>query len=446
MKKYYSPDDTGGGGDPDPKPQKIPLPDYKDPESRKKYAAAFRQKYGPTSLRGLGDIPLRVNEKPEWASDTSKNLAVKEATRLGLDPALFYSSTMIEGQSGLYRTKNEKGQEVVNSTGDKNYPVSAMWSFGLDSFNDYLPQLKKKGYLPQDFDKNFTTWKGKPGTGGPLGPQYNDEDVMFKTTDAGIQAKAAMMRAFYDELDDYAKNKNIKLTPEQRDFFSLAHFNSGAHGFEMLNAYNKAGLLKNNDFLKKMPNVSIPEFDSLYNGNTQKSAALHKKIYGNVLPRLEAARGLKEEGLFDDMPKGGAPTGYIPLNAKQRGDWNAFLNYLNKDGADLMDQNTAVTKMAAYNKANPKSSITPEMIPFAQYEHQQLRTGDDFAGITGDRLQQLRSNLSPAYLNRDVSAVDGWLGPKTAMQYYPTAIQGQPGAYTDHGTDIESFLNQDQQA
>lgn len=271
---------------------RIPLPDYANPESRLKYAQAFRDKYGKDILSGYGDIPLRINEKPAWGSDTSRNLAMREAKKLGINPALFYASSMIEGQSGLYPGADKSlAPGLVKTTGDKDYPISGLWNFGLDSFQDYLPTLKKKGYLPQDFEKNYKVWD-KPGS--PLGAGYRDESVMFKNADAGVQAKAAMMRAFYDEVDDYAKSKNINLTPKQRDFFALAHFNSGAHGYQMLDAYNKAGLLKGEDFLQKMPNIPIAGV----------SPALHKQIYGNVSPRLAAARGLTEEGYFDeDQPK-----------------------------------------------------------------------------------------------------------------------------------------------
>jgi len=274
----------------------IPLPNYNDPTSRLNYANAFRQKYGREVLRGYGDIPLRVNEKPEFASDTSKNLAIKEGQKLGLDPALLYASSMIEGQSGLYPQKDKKtGEMTVNYTGDDEYPVSGLWSFGLDSFLDYLPQLKKKGYLPKDFEKNYKIWD-KPG--GPSGKDANEESVMFKTTDAGIQAKAAMLRAFNDEFDEKLHEKNITLSPQQRDFFRLAYFNSGQHSFQLLDAYKKNGLLKNDDFINKIPEVAIPEFIKLYKGDTKKAEALHKQIYGNIVPRLAAAKGLKQEGFF----------------------------------------------------------------------------------------------------------------------------------------------------
>lgn len=289
---------NAGPGDPAPGNQHIPLPNYNDPASRLAYAQAFRDKYGKEALTGYGDIPLRINEKPYWGTDTSKNLAVREAKRLGIDPALFYASSMIEGQSGLYSGADKSlPKGYVNSTGDKDYPVSGMWNFGLDSFQNYLPLLKQKGYLPNDFDKNFKVWD-KPGS--PSGPEYRDESTMFKNTDAGIQAKAAMMRAFYDELDDHAKRGNVKLTPEQRDYFALAHFNSGAHGYEMMDAYNKAGLLKDNKFIDKMPGIDIPFKVNGKVMSKEKAAALHKQIYNNVMPRILAAKGLKGEGYFDE--------------------------------------------------------------------------------------------------------------------------------------------------
>lgn len=279
-------------GDKEPEPVRIPLPDYNNPESRLAYAKAFRDRYGKEALSGYGDIPLRINEKPMYGSKTSRELAMQEARALGLNPALFYASSMIEGQSGLYpgAAKTPDGRPAWRGyTGDKDYPISALWGFGLDSFTDYYPSLVKKGYLPSDFDKQFRVWGGE---GGPLGRDADPEVAMFKNTDAGVKAKAAMMRAFYDELDDYAKKKNIRMTPEQRDFFALAHFNSGAHGYEMLDAYNKSGLLKGSEFLKKRPDIPIRGV----------SPALHQKIYSNVMPRILAARGLEKEGYFDEAP------------------------------------------------------------------------------------------------------------------------------------------------
>lgn len=275
----------------------IPLPDYQNPASRLNYAKQFREKYGKKTLENLGDIPLRVNETPSFGTDSSKNLARKAAAATGVDPALLYASAMLEGQSSLYpgSVKGVKKDEV-EYTGDDEFPVSGLWNYGLDSFQDYLPTLKQKGYLPKDFDKSYKIFD-KPG--GPNGKDGREESVMFKTADAGLQAKAAMMRAFNDELDNYAKTKNINLTGEQRDFFRLAHFNSGEHGYQLLDAYNKMGLLKDNKFLKSIPEIDVPAFVSFYKGDKAKAAKLHKQIYTNVVPRLDAARGLKEEKLFE---------------------------------------------------------------------------------------------------------------------------------------------------
>lgn len=293
--KYASGGETGPGDE----EAVIPLPDLKDEKARLAYAKAFKAKYGPDTPTGFGEIPLRAREKPVYGSDTSVNLINKAAKATGLDPALLYASSMIEGQSGLYAGaagKNEKGELLYRgNTGDKDYPISGLWGFGLDSFTDYYPTLQKKGYLPKDFDKQFKVWEEE---GGPLGADADPESVMFKNTDAGIQAKAAMMRAFYDEFDDYAKGKKITLTPEQRDYFALAHFNSGAHGYEMLDAYNKAGLLKGGKAIEAMPSIYVP-FKSKGKVMSKEAAAkLHKQIYGNVMPRIKAARGLKKEKYF----------------------------------------------------------------------------------------------------------------------------------------------------
>ena len=86
----------------------IPKPNYDDPQSRLNYAQSFTKKYGPL-MQGRGDTPLRINEAPDSGSDTAKNLASKEASKHGLDPALFYSSAMEEGiVSGLFPDKNGK--------------------------------------------------------------------------------------------------------------------------------------------------------------------------------------------------------------------------------------------------------------------------------------------------------------------------------------------------
>ena len=94
--------DNVNTGDPAPaKPSRLPLPDYKNPQSRLKYAEAFRNKYGDV-IAGMGDTPLRINEKPINSNLTSKQLSQKIGNQYGIDPALLYTSSMHEGMSGIY--------------------------------------------------------------------------------------------------------------------------------------------------------------------------------------------------------------------------------------------------------------------------------------------------------------------------------------------------------
>lgn len=259
----------------------IPLPDYTNPETRLNYAEAFTEKYGPLMAK-RGDTPLRINEKPAWATDTSINLAKKSAAPLGIDPVLFYASSMEEGQSGLYEGSNEPGK--VRWTGNKEYPVSGLWSFGLDSFPEKYESLVKKGYLPKEFDKNFTI-------GSDAGSK-NKEGVsaLFKNTDAAIQASAAMLKTYYDDIDAYAKNKNIPLSKKDRDFFALAAFNGGEGvGRQMLSEYYDNNYLKDGAYLNKRPTSGKGLKESSY-----------EKVYENTIRRIKMADALKKEGLAGD--------------------------------------------------------------------------------------------------------------------------------------------------
>lgn len=260
------PKDSGG---------RIPLPDYSNPESRLAYAKAFTQKYGPL-MSGRGDTPLRINEFPSWVTTRtpSKQLSVNASKGLDLDPALLYSSAMEEGFSGLYPDKNN----MVNTWSEnKDYPVSGYKNLGVDNFSDAYPGLVKKGYLPADFNKNFV----KRSQENEKGVMVNSAD--FKTPEAGLQAKAAMMRASRDEVDDYVKSHNIQLSPKARDFFGLISYNAGGgNAKKMIDDYNRSGYLKDDNFLKQRPSQSW------------------KGPYENVIRRLQMADALKNEGYFDD--------------------------------------------------------------------------------------------------------------------------------------------------
>lgn len=254
-------------------PGRLPLPDYKNPESRLKYAENWRKKYGP-SMQGRGDTPLRVNEIPDTAKDrlTAKQLSIKATKDLGLDPALFYASSMEEGMSGLYKNKEGK----IYASKNKDFPVSGFLSFGLDTFSDAYPGLVKKGYLPEGFDKKFSKSVEK----NEKKEKVNSAD--FQTAEDALTAKAAMIKSSEDEVGEFAERNKIDLSSEAKKFFTLINYNAGAgNAQKMLKSYSQKGYLKDDNFLKKRPDKSW------------------KQPYDNVIVRMRMAKALKDEGLFD---------------------------------------------------------------------------------------------------------------------------------------------------
>lgn len=272
-----------GGGD-----DRIPLPNYNDTTSRSNYLKQWTKKYG--DLEGRGDTVLKVNEVPRGGSDTAKNISTKVAKKYGLDPSLLYSSAMEEGMSGLFKdksgvdTKHRKPGDFgyQDFYSDKEYPVSGKESFGLNTFADRFPDLVKGGYLPKDFSKNFRNTDDGAGEGN-----FKNN---FKNVESAMQAKAAIVKYSYDDIDKYASQKGIKLSKEAKDFFALAEYNGGegtAHS--MIKDYNDNGLLEGNKFLEKRPTSGTNLKDTSY-----------KDVYDHVVRRIKMATALKKEKHFED--------------------------------------------------------------------------------------------------------------------------------------------------
>lgn len=276
--------DNVNTGDPVPRnPNRIPLPDYKNPKSRLNYAQSWTQKYGPL-MQGRGDTPLRANEVPNTAFDQLpvKTSSANAAKRLGLDPALFYASSMEEGLSGLFK-KGYEGEGYFNNSGDENFPLSGFLSMGLDTFAGNFKNLVKKGYLPSEFEKKFhrTSMTNEKGEA--------TESADFRSAEDALQAKAAMMKDSEDQILNYAKKNNIQLSPKAKEFFTLINYNAGeGNAQKMLQDYYKADALKGDAFLKSRPDRG---------GNLKPNS--WKQPYENVIRRVKMAEALKQEGLFD---------------------------------------------------------------------------------------------------------------------------------------------------
>jgi hypothetical protein len=271
------------GAPPPPAKGTIPLPNYDDPASRLNYAKTWTKTYGPL-MQGRGDTPLRVNEIPQGASGTAKNMSIKTASKLGLDPALLYSSAMEEGMSGLF--PNQKGE--VSDNGEKGYPISGSTDFGLDQFVSEVPRYIQKGYLPKDFGNSFKQYVPKPGELGSGGKPVTTNSANFKTVEDAYLAKAAYLKDNYDTVDEYAKKTGATLSPKARDFFSLVAYNAGeGTAKKMMEDYKANGLLKDDKFTEERPT----------SGKGLKETS-YKTVWENVARRTKMAEALKKEGLF----------------------------------------------------------------------------------------------------------------------------------------------------
>jgi hypothetical protein len=137
-----------------------------------------------------------------------------------------------------------------------------------------------------------------------------------------------------------------------------------------------------------------------------------------------------------------APKGYQTLSPIQRKNWNDFLDYLQTEGVggktdlDKRDQTLGLNYLNKYNKENPNKAIDPTLISSIQYEQQQLRSGESFAGMKPEETRVLRKQLSQDYLNRPVAPNTDSLGTSLSRSYYPEFKKGDKS----YGTDAESYM------
>ena len=262
----------------------IPLPDFSNAKARGQYATNFVKKYGDV-FKGYGDTALNVNQIPRGGSSTMKNIATSAAKQYGIDPALLYTSAMVEGASGLFKSqatgldsKNRKPGDYgyQDFYGDKEFPIHGD-SFGFTQMSTRIPDLIKQGYLPKGFEKNV---RGKANEG-----QFNSED--FKSAETAMQAKAALLKYHGDEVDREAKKYGLNLSPKAREFFMLAAYNGGEGALKRIKRYADAGLLKDDNFLVNRP------------ASEERVKNTYADVWGHVAPRLKMRDAFKSEKLFE---------------------------------------------------------------------------------------------------------------------------------------------------
>lgn len=253
-----------------------PRPNYDDPKSRIAYLQTLAKQPGNSFIHGRGDTILHIDDVPDGGIKTAKQTAIDSAQKVGLDPAILYSSAMEEGANGLF--PDEKGKiNAGEGTSDK-YPISGFANYGLDNFHNNFKAMVAKGYLPKDFD-----YEKSPHTNEQNQPVVS---ANFKTPDDAMMAKAAYMKMEQDNLEDWAKTKGggVQLSPTAKQFFTMISFNGGpGRAHQLINYYKSKGLLQGDKFLTVKPDKSVDPADS----------------YGNVLPRLQMANLLRKEKYFN---------------------------------------------------------------------------------------------------------------------------------------------------
>lgn len=352
--------------------------DIDDPKKRPT-AKEIKEKYKTN--------PYVTNGREIWAEYLDKELPlskkkVKEvlysaARTTGVDPSLLYTSAMEEGM-GYALSKPDDVSKSYGSWADVNpkaaaqFPVDGFYNYGLDTFGSEYENLKKKGYLPEGFDKRFTVFEALNESKQAV------KSAAFASDEDALVAKAAMMRAAGDSLDQYTAKNNLTLSPKARDFFTIASYNAGsAKVKEMLKSYNDAGYLKNDDFLK-----------------TDFKPASWNPVYKNVQRRLQNREILNSEGFFEDYSTNNTTDmaktttrRYATGGATSSGfDWMniaKMVPQLSDSLISLFENNpSAQTREPLINASTMRSMVSP---------YSKFATGGSIDNLSGDELAQLQA-------------------------------------------------------
>lgn len=231
---------------------------------------------GNSFLHGRGDALINASYVPTTDTKSFKDSAVQATKKQGLDPNMFWASAAEEGATGLVANKQGNITTDPNIDLDGKYPVSGFTNFGVDHFHDDFKTLVSRGYLPKDFDYQKSVHTNERGE------KVNSGD--FKSVEDALQAKGAYIRMHQDDLDNWAKQSEVQLSPAARQFFTYVSYNGGpgtAH--KMINYYKSNGLLDGDKFLQNAPGEKVDPGGS----------------YGKVLPRWQMAQLMTKEKLFD---------------------------------------------------------------------------------------------------------------------------------------------------
>lgn len=194
---------------------------------------------------------MRLGYKKKFAyDDKNVNEVVSGvAKRSGVNPAMLFTSSFQEGMNKQI-FKREETEKNLKDKGwfNEQFPVSGYDFYGLDTFGDKFEGLVKKGYLTEDFNKNFSKvqiendhMKKDPKTGKMIPDPQLVTSADFKTNESALMAKAAMLRDIQDTVGSLAKDRGIELDEDAANYFTLVGYNAGEENAgKMLDKYASA--------------------------------------------------------------------------------------------------------------------------------------------------------------------------------------------------------------
>lgn len=211
-------------------------------------------------------IKRLLNKKLSTDDRTAVDIIRRVAGKAGLSPSFLAANALQEGMNLaiMDNGNNEMDQEYegslpIGKSMDK-YPINGYLYYGLDTFGDSAEVLKKKGYIPKDFDYapfKMINEKKQPVT-----------TAAFKNNEDALTAKAALIRHFQDQVKEYSGKKNLKLGGEALDYMTMSAYNGGMGNAKKMIDEMASGKVSQKDFIDK--------------GLTSR-----KGVHKNIVPRIE---------------------------------------------------------------------------------------------------------------------------------------------------------------
>lgn len=222
----------------------------------------------------------RLLKKSMAIDDTAAIDVIKRAAqRAGISPAFLAANAMQEGMNKAIADSNEYAPY-------DDFPVDGFIYYGLDTFGDAADALKKKGYLPKDFE--FAPIKAKNEK------KQNINSAAFKSNEDALVAKAAYLRDFQDQVQEYASKKGLKLDTDTREYLTMSAYNGGMGNAKIMVDELASGKYDPKEYIAK--------------GLTSR-----KGVHKNIEPRIKKMKWIYDD--FLNIPKGPSPAPVFPSGA-----------------------------------------------------------------------------------------------------------------------------------